>query len=249
VGTTTKKLIMEVRMFKKYFFTLVIAVIALFIVASVSGYSVLAGEKITICHVPPGNPENAHSITVDKSAWENGHDPHNAHSLDYVGECKQPEPTQTPVTPPPTTVPTGTPVTPPPTTVPTGTPVTPPPTTVPTNTPVNTPVKSPTAVTTVEQPCQTCPMYKEFNQIIVGSTYIVELLNINEKDTMTMTVSVTIADASGVAFTVEGQTTAEPGQIARVVLTLPCKHGYMTTIIKANPYNGEPFQIGELFQY
>jgi hypothetical protein len=25
--------------------------------------------KITICHVPPGNPENAHLITIGQSAW------------------------------------------------------------------------------------------------------------------------------------------------------------------------------------
>ena len=25
--------------------------------------------KITICHVPPGNPENAHMITISENAW------------------------------------------------------------------------------------------------------------------------------------------------------------------------------------
>lgn len=41
-------------------------------------------HKITICHVPPGNPDNAHMITIDQHAWENGHTPHNAHSEDFV---------------------------------------------------------------------------------------------------------------------------------------------------------------------
>jgi hypothetical protein len=41
-------------------------------------------HKISICHVPPGNPENAHVIDVDKHAWEEGHTPHNSHNMDYV---------------------------------------------------------------------------------------------------------------------------------------------------------------------
>jgi hypothetical protein len=41
-------------------------------------------HKISICHVPPGNPENAHIITIDLHAWENGHTPHNAHDADFV---------------------------------------------------------------------------------------------------------------------------------------------------------------------
>ena len=41
-------------------------------------------HKITICHVPPGNPENAHEITIDLHAWENGHTPHNSHADDFV---------------------------------------------------------------------------------------------------------------------------------------------------------------------
>jgi hypothetical protein len=41
-------------------------------------------HKIAICHVPPGNPENAHVINIDQHAWENGHAPHNAHDSDFV---------------------------------------------------------------------------------------------------------------------------------------------------------------------
>ncbi len=47
-------------------------------------------HKIEICHVPPGNPENAQEIEVDKNAWKQGHDPHNAHSLDFV-MCRENE--------------------------------------------------------------------------------------------------------------------------------------------------------------
>ena len=43
-----------------------------------------AGEKITICHIPPGNPENAHAITIDVHAWP----AHEAHG-DVIGDCSQ----------------------------------------------------------------------------------------------------------------------------------------------------------------
>ena len=49
-------------------------------------------DKITICHVPPGNPENAHAITVDKNAWENGDSTHNSHVLDFVIDSNNPCP-------------------------------------------------------------------------------------------------------------------------------------------------------------
>jgi len=41
-----------------------------------------ANDKITICHIPPGNPENAHTITIDVSSLP----AHEAHG-DYVGGC------------------------------------------------------------------------------------------------------------------------------------------------------------------
>ncbi len=50
-------------------------------------------KKITICHVPPGNPENAHTITISVNAWktdgsgEGGHGP-GLHGGDYVGPCR-----------------------------------------------------------------------------------------------------------------------------------------------------------------
>jgi hypothetical protein len=40
-------------------------------------------KKVTICHVPPGNPANAHTITVS----ENAVPAHLAHG-DYLGQCK-----------------------------------------------------------------------------------------------------------------------------------------------------------------
>ncbi len=67
--------------------------VALFVVllsfVFASGVAAKRDHKITICHVPPGNPANAHSISVDLNAWEQGHSPHTtpAHVLDYIGEC------------------------------------------------------------------------------------------------------------------------------------------------------------------
>ncbi len=40
------------------------------------------GEKMTICHRPPGNPDNAHTITVGEDSWE-AHENHG----DTKGEC------------------------------------------------------------------------------------------------------------------------------------------------------------------
>jgi hypothetical protein len=41
------------------------------------------GDKILICHIAPGNPDNAHEITIDDSAWP----AHEAHG-DYLGFCQ-----------------------------------------------------------------------------------------------------------------------------------------------------------------
>ncbi len=59
----------------------------------------LAGGKVTVCHVPPGNPANAHTIVIAEEAWNAGHSPHQSHVLDYLGSCDPPPP------PPPTQVP------------------------------------------------------------------------------------------------------------------------------------------------
>jgi hypothetical protein len=42
------------------------------------------GGKTTICHVPPGNPDNAHTITIGNSAVE----AHFRNHDDYCGPCK-----------------------------------------------------------------------------------------------------------------------------------------------------------------
>lgn len=40
-------------------------------------------DKVTLCHVPPGNPGNAHTILVDESSVE----AHLKNHGDYLGEC------------------------------------------------------------------------------------------------------------------------------------------------------------------
>jgi hypothetical protein len=58
---------------------------------------------VTICHVPPGNPANAHSITVGAPAVP----AHLAHGDPLpLGPCPTPSPTPTP-TPSPTPTPPG----------------------------------------------------------------------------------------------------------------------------------------------
>jgi hypothetical protein len=78
--------------------------------------------KITLCHVPPGNPANAHTITVGEAAWKG----HRNHKGDYLGPCngsggpdggvppppppdEEPPPTPDAGTPPPPTPDAGTP--------------------------------------------------------------------------------------------------------------------------------------------
>ncbi|WP_287962628.1 hypothetical protein [Alcanivorax sp.] len=41
-----------------------------------------SSEKITICHIPPGNPDKLHTIRISSDAWE----AHKAHG-DYMGAC------------------------------------------------------------------------------------------------------------------------------------------------------------------
>ena len=45
-------------------------------------------EKVTICHIPPGNPENAHTITVGAPAVE----AHVTQHGDSIGECEETPP-------------------------------------------------------------------------------------------------------------------------------------------------------------
>ena len=45
-----------------------------------------AGEKIAICHIPPGNPDNAHTIVISVNALE----AHLRHG-DVIGGCSTQE--------------------------------------------------------------------------------------------------------------------------------------------------------------
>jgi hypothetical protein len=56
--------------------------IILFLLFGVISGNALAGNKVTICHIPPGNPDNAHAITISRSALS----AHLAHG-DTVGFC------------------------------------------------------------------------------------------------------------------------------------------------------------------
>jgi hypothetical protein len=40
-------------------------------------------KKVLICHIPPGNPDNAHTICVSEHAV----DPHQTHHGDTIGAC------------------------------------------------------------------------------------------------------------------------------------------------------------------
>lgn len=72
---------------------LTIAAIAMF--AAIMGMSVLAPamadrpgnteDKVVICHVPPGNPDNPQTIAVDPDDAED----HLANHEDFLGPCEQ----------------------------------------------------------------------------------------------------------------------------------------------------------------
>ena len=55
-----------------------------------------AVPKVTICHIPPGNPENAHTITVGAPAVP----AHLANHGDSIGPCPEPSPSPSPTPPP-----------------------------------------------------------------------------------------------------------------------------------------------------
>jgi hypothetical protein len=44
-----------------------------------------APKKVLICHVPPGNPDNAHTICVGRAAVK----PHQEHHGDLLGACDE----------------------------------------------------------------------------------------------------------------------------------------------------------------
>jgi hypothetical protein len=69
---------------KKKNFTLNAIKIAILMVMILINGSIWAQDgKITICHCPPGNPGNCHSITISVNAWQ----AHFTHHDDYIGAC------------------------------------------------------------------------------------------------------------------------------------------------------------------
>ena len=41
---------------------------AMFLAVSLSTVNAAPGDKVTVCHIPPGNPGNAHAIEVGESS-------------------------------------------------------------------------------------------------------------------------------------------------------------------------------------
>lgn len=70
---------------KKYLLLLGIIVLS-FVFASNAKKNKEESEKITICHIPPGNPDNAHAIRISVNAWP----AHEAHG-DVIGDCSKNE--------------------------------------------------------------------------------------------------------------------------------------------------------------
>lgn len=106
-----------------------------------AGPVIAKNDKVTICHLPPGNPENAQTLTIDDNALKAhlGNNEEGLHGGDYYGSCKRNEPTPTPtVSTEPTATPTATP-----TAEPTGSPT-------PTATPTSGPTETPTPTGTPE---------------------------------------------------------------------------------------------------
>jgi hypothetical protein len=66
-----------------------------YVINAQTGAKDCLGHKQLICHIPPGNPDNAHTICVGKPAV----DPHVAHHGDGIGACAT-EPTDPPSDPP-----------------------------------------------------------------------------------------------------------------------------------------------------
>ena len=61
---------------------IIASAVAAAVLASALPVFAAPASKVTICHVPPGNPANEHTITVS----ENAVPAHLAHG-DYLGEC------------------------------------------------------------------------------------------------------------------------------------------------------------------
>lgn len=64
---------------------LALGILALATVFAVGPAAAAKQDKVTICHVPPGNEENAHTIVIAEAAV----DAHMANHDDYEGECDE----------------------------------------------------------------------------------------------------------------------------------------------------------------
>ena len=148
---------------------------------------VFAGQnKITICHLPPGNPSNGQTISIPVAQWEGpgGHST-GGHGGDYGGECQNPTVTPIPTTlsPTPTSAPEPTPTTDPnasptPEPTPTAT-VSPSPTDVPEPTPTTDPNASPTpepTPTDVPEPTVESETQSTIDQIIALIEELVDFI-------------------------------------------------------------------------
>jgi uncharacterized membrane protein len=71
---------------RKMMFSILLAVLA--VVGAAAAFADSAG-KVDVCHIPPGNPANAHVINVSVNAVP----AHLAHG-DTLGECGDPGPGQ-----------------------------------------------------------------------------------------------------------------------------------------------------------
>jgi hypothetical protein len=56
--------------------------------ATVESEGACTSDDVTVCHVPPGNPGNRHTIHISESAVET----HLKRHDDYLGECDRPDP-------------------------------------------------------------------------------------------------------------------------------------------------------------
>ena len=89
----------------KKFTTLAALSAALYLLVIGLSTTVIAAEKVTICHVPPGNPDNAHTITISRNALKAhlGENGQGLHGGDYYGPCQTSKPSATPSSTPSST--------------------------------------------------------------------------------------------------------------------------------------------------
>jgi hypothetical protein len=75
---------LEVRIMKAQSAALAIAALVLWLIPSGSLAQGNSGKsRLTICHLPPGNPDAGHTMTVSEQAWR----AHESHG-DYLGPCE-----------------------------------------------------------------------------------------------------------------------------------------------------------------